>query len=129
LQNREADANACTHGARHRPRNATAQGALLDLLGNTDSQATESRLKTLIEREPSPQLYQTWAPLRQPGTLERCPGRYFDAYRGAPDNADYASTCAVSLDQLHQTQAALSYYEKALRLRTHRFDRAQGPRG
>ena len=46
--------------------------------------------------------------------------------RGAPDNADYAFNLAVSLDQLRQHPAALTYYEKALAGHgVHRFDRAQ----
>lgn len=109
------------------PRNATAQGALLDLLGNTDSQATESRLKTLIEREPSPHLYQTLGNLyAEQGRWNDAQPAYFEAYRGAPDNADYAFNLAVSLDQLRQYPAALMYYEKALASDgVHRFDRAQ----
>jgi len=128
VQNREADAQRLYRMVLDiDPRNATAQGALLDLLGNTDSQATESRLKTLIERDPSPQLYQTLGNLyASQGRWNDAQAAYFDAYRGAPDNADYAFNLAVSLDQLHQTQAALSYYEKALAAGgTHRFDRAQ----
>ncbi|MDP1923760.1 MAG: tetratricopeptide repeat protein [Thiobacillus sp.] len=128
MQNREADAQRLYREVLDLdPRNATAQGALLDLLGNTDSQAAESRLKTLIERDPSPQLHQTL------GNLYAGQGRwndaqiaYFEAYRGAPGNADYAYNLAVSLDQLHQTAAALTYYEKALTTSgTYRFDRAQ----
>ena len=109
------------------PRNAAAQGALLDLLGNTDSQATESRLKTLIERAPSPQLYQTLGNLYAgQGRWNDAQSAYFEAYRGAPDNADYAFNLAVSLDQLHQYPSALTYYEKALAgSSVHRFDRAQ----
>lgn len=109
------------------PRNAMAQGALLDLLGNTDSQATESRLKTLIEREPDPQLYQTLGNLyAEQGRWNDAQSAYFEAYRGAPGNADYAFNLAVSLDQLRQYPAALSYYQKALaRGGAHRFERAQ----
>jgi tetratricopeptide (TPR) repeat protein len=109
------------------PRNAVAQGALLDLLGNTDSQATESRLKTLIERDPNPQLYQTLGNLyAEQGRWDNAQAAYFEAYRGAPNNADYAFNLAVSLDQLHQVAAALSYYEKALALKgVHRFDQTQ----
>jgi Tfp pilus assembly protein PilF len=128
VQNRETDAQRLYRKVLDiDPRNATAQGALLDLLGNTDSQATESRLKALIERDPSPQLYQTLGNLyASQGRWNDAQAAYFDAYRGAPDNADYAFNLAVSLDQLHQTQAALSYYEKALAAGgTHRFDRAQ----
>jgi tetratricopeptide (TPR) repeat protein len=109
------------------PRNATAQGALLDLLGNTDSQATESRLKMLIERDPSPHLHQTLGNLyADQARWNDAQAAYFEAYRGAPENADYAYNLAVSLDQLRQYPAALTYYEKALAAGgVHRFDRAQ----
>ena len=109
------------------PLNATAQGALLDLLGNTDSQATESRLKMLIERDPSPHLYQTLGNLyADQKRWNDAQAAYFEAYRSAPDNADYAFNLAVSLDQLHQFSAARTYYEKALASgKVHRFDRAQ----
>ncbi len=128
LQNREADAQRLYREVLDLdPRNATAQGALLDLLGNTDSQATESRLKMLIERDPSPHLYQTlgnlYADQRRWNDAQAV---YFEAWRGAPDNADYAFNLAVSLDQLRQYPAALTYYEKALAGGgVHRFDRAQ----
>ena len=128
VQNREADAQRLYREVLDiDPRNATAQGALLDLLGNTDSQATESRLKLLIEREPSPQLYQTLGNLYA-GTSRwhDAQAAYFEAWRNAPGNADYAFNLAVSLDQLRQYPAALTYYEKALAGGgAHRFDRAQ----
>ncbi len=109
------------------PLNATAQGALLDLLGNTDSQATESRLKMLIERDPSPHLYQTLGNLyADQKRWNDAQAAYFEAFRGAPDNADYAFNLAVSLDQLRQPAAALKYYEKALAINgVHRFDGTQ----
>lgn len=109
------------------PRNATAQAALLDLLGNTDKQATESRLKTLLDREPSPNLYQTLGNLyAEQNRWGDAQAAYFEAYRAMPGNADYAFNLAVSLDRLRQPQAALGYYEKALSLGgSHRFERAQ----
>ena len=128
VQNREADAQRLYRQVLDiDPRNADAQGALLDLLGNTDSQATESRLKSLIERDPSPQLYQTLGNLYAgQSRWSDAQAAYFEAYRGAPDNADYAFNLAVSLDQLHQVPAALTYYEKALNgTGVHRFDRTQ----
>ena len=128
VQNREADAQRLYREVLDLdPRNATAQGALLDLLGNTDSQATESRLKALIERDPSAQLYQTLGNLyAEQKRWSEAQSAYFEAWRSAPENADYAFNLAVSLDQLQQTQAALTYYEKALSLPgAHRFDRAQ----
>ncbi len=128
VQNREADAQRLYREVLDLdPLNATAQGALLDLLGNSDSQATESRLKTLIARDPNPQLYQTLGNLyASQARWSDAQAAYFEAYRGAPDNADYAFNLAVSLDQLQQASAALTYYEKALAAPgAHRFDRAQ----
>jgi len=128
VQNRDAEAQLLYREVLERdPRNATAQGALLDLLGNTDSQATESRLKLLIERDPSPQLYQTLGNLyAEQSRWNDAQTAYFEALRGAPGNADYAFNLAVSLDQLRQYPAALTYYEKALASGgAHRFDRAQ----
>lgn len=109
------------------PHNASAQAALLDLLGNTDRQATESRLKSLIDRAPSASLYQTLGNLYvEQNRWGDAQIAYFEAFRIAPSNADYAFNLAVSLDRLQQTQAALGYYEKALALGGHsRFDRAQ----
>ena len=109
------------------PHNASAQAALLDLLGNTDRQATESRLKSLIERAPSASLYQTLGNLyAEQNRWSDAQVAYFEAFRMAPSNADYAFNLAVSLDRLQQAQSALGYYEKALALGGHsRFDRAQ----
>jgi Tfp pilus assembly protein PilF len=127
VQNRDADAQRLySEVLELDPRNAAAQAALLDLLGNTDSQATESRLKTLIERNPIPQLYQALGNLyADQGRWHDAQAAYFEAWRGAPNNADYAFNLAVSLDQLQQVPAALTYYEKALAIDgAHRFDRA-----
>jgi tetratricopeptide (TPR) repeat protein len=128
VQNRDADAQRLYREVLDLdPRNAAAQGALLDLLGDTDSRATESRLKMLIERTPNPQLYQTLGDLYAgEGRWDEAQSAYFDAYHGAPENADYAFNLAVSLDHLRQVPAALTYYEKALASTgVHRFDRAQ----
>mgnify|MGYP000097150571 CR=1 FL=1 len=109
------------------PYNASAQAALLDMLGNTDRQATESRLKSLIDRAPSAGLYQTLGNLyAEQNRWSDAQTAYYEAFRIAPSNADYAFNLAVSLDRLQQAQAALGYYEKALALGGHpRFDRAQ----
>lgn len=128
VQNREIDAQRLYREVLDiNPRNASAQAALLDLLGNTDGPATESRLKTLIDRDPSPQLYQTLGNLyADQKRWSDAQAAYFEAYRYAPDNADYAFNLAVSLDQLRQGTPALKYYEKALATGgVHRFDRAQ----
>ncbi|HEY9098162.1 MAG TPA: hypothetical protein VIN38_04755 [Thiobacillus sp.] len=128
VQNRETEAQRLYREVLDlNPRNATAQAALLDLLGNTDSLATESRLKTLIDRDPSPQLFQTLGNLyADQKRWSDAQVAYFEAYRYAPDNADYAFNLAISLDQLRQSTAALRYYEKAIAIGgVHRFDRAQ----
>lgn len=128
IRNREEEAARLYREVLDRePGNAAAQAALLDLLGNTDRQATESRLKLLIERAPSAHLYQTLGNLyAEQGRWSDAQSAYYEAFRIAPSNADYAFNLAVSLDRLQQPQAALNYYEKALALGGNaRFDRAQ----
>lgn len=127
-QNRDGDAQRLYRAVLDLdPRNAVAQGALLDLLGTHDDQASESRLKTLIERAPSAELYQALGNLYAgQGRWSDAQAAYFEAFRDAPGNADYAFNLAVSLDQLQQYPSALTYYEKALALGgAHRYDRAQ----
>jgi tetratricopeptide (TPR) repeat protein len=99
------------------PRNPTAQAALISLLGQADPQLSESRLKQLIAREPSANLYfalgtlyarmTQWAPAQQ---------AYFQAYQMQPDNPDYAYNLAVGLEHLSQPKLALTYYRQALEL-------------
>ncbi len=128
VEDREADAQRFYREVLEiDPHHAAAQAALLDLVGSTDGPAAESRLKTLIARDPSPQLYQTLGNLYAgQGRWGDAQAAYFEAYRGAPDNADYAFNLAVALDQLQQVPAARTYYEKALASDgVHRFDRAQ----
>ncbi|MFN3715931.1 MAG: tetratricopeptide repeat protein [Thiobacillus sp.] len=128
LKNRDADAQRLYRQVIDlEPRHPVAQAALLDMLGNTDAQAAESHLKILIERDPGPALYQTLGSLyANQQRWNEAQAAYFEAFRGAPDNADYAFNLAVSLDQLRQYPAARAYYEKALALGgAHRFDRTQ----
>jgi len=99
------------------PRNPTAQAGLISILGQADPQLSESRLKQLISREPSANLYfalgnlyagqRLWAQAQQ---------AYFQAYQLAPDNPDYAYNLAVGLEHLSQPKIALNYYLKAVEL-------------
>jgi tetratricopeptide (TPR) repeat protein len=128
MQNRDGDAQRLYREVLELdPRHALAQAALLDLVGNGDSVAVENRFKALIAREPTPQLYQSLGNhYAGQGRWKDAQAAYFEAYRGAPDSADYAYNLAVGLDRLHQYPAALRYYEKALAgSGAHRFDRAQ----
>ncbi len=99
------------------PNNATAQAALLDSLGSSDTAAAEAHLQALIHQQPSAVLYfalgnlyagqQRWADAE---------AAYFQARARAPDNADFAYNLAVSLDHLQQYAAALDHYREALKL-------------
>ncbi len=58
------------------PRNATAQAALISLLGQADPQMSESRLKQLIAREPSANLVlRPGQPVRAQARSGRKPSR------------------------------------------------------
>lgn len=99
------------------PRNAIAQAALLDTLGTTDPVAAESRIKSMIAREPSGFLFYALGNLyADQGRWSDAEHAYFDAHQREPGNADYAFNLAVSLDHLKQADAAVRYYETALRL-------------
>lgn len=128
LQNRDADAAALYREVLDvDPHNAVAQAALIDFLATPDRGAAEARLKALIAREPSAQLYQSLGHLyAEQGRWNDAQAAYFEAYRRAPDSPDYAYNLAVGLDRLRQYAAALTYYEKALAgPGSARFDRAR----
>jgi tetratricopeptide (TPR) repeat protein len=83
-------------------------------MGRADPAASESRLKSLIAREPSPFLHfvlgnlhadqSQWAQAQQ---------AYFQAHHLEPDNPDYAYNLAIGLDHLRQPKLALNYYRRA----------------
>ncbi|HVS27354.1 MAG TPA: tetratricopeptide repeat protein [Burkholderiales bacterium] len=99
------------------PKNATAQAALIGLVGRADPQASEARLKQLLAREPSAFLYFTLGNLyagqsQWPGAQDV----YFRAHHLQSDNPDYAFNLAVSLEHLNQPKLALKFYQQALTL-------------
>jgi len=99
------------------PRNAFAQAGLIAIVGGADPQASESRLKQLIAREPSAFLYFTLGNLyADQGQWPGAQQSYFQAYQLQPDNPDYAFNLAVGLEHLGQSRLALDYYRKALDL-------------
>lgn len=99
------------------PQNAAAQAGLIGMVGRVDPVSSETRLKQLIDREPSGFLYAAlghlhasqdqWAPAQQ---------AYFQAFQMEPANPDYAYNLAVGLEHLGQRKIALGYYRKALDL-------------
>lgn len=101
------------------PRHAIAQAALIGLMGRADPVASETRLKQLLAREPSPFLHfvlgnlyadqSQWAQAQQ---------AYFQAHHLEPDNPDYAYNLAVGLDHLRQSKLALNFYRRAADLAT-----------
>ena len=97
--------------------NATAAAGLVSLLALADPLTAESQLRELLDIKPaSAELhYALGSVLARQLRLGDAQQSFFRAYSLAPDNSLYAYNLAVSLDRLHQTAAALPYYEKAAR--------------
>ena len=99
------------------PRNPYAQAGLIAIIGGADPQASESRLKQLIAREPSAFLYFSLGNLyADQGQWPGAEQAYFQAYQLQPDSPDYAFNLAVGLEHIGQIRPALDYYRKALDL-------------
>ncbi|MGH8743831.1 MAG: tetratricopeptide repeat protein, partial [Burkholderiales bacterium] len=99
------------------PKNTTAQTALIGLVGRSDPQASETRLKQLLANEPTAFLFFTLGNLyagqsQWTGAQEA----YFQAYHLQNDNPDYPFNLAVSLEHLNQSKLALKFYQQALTL-------------
>ncbi|MDZ7788244.1 MAG: tetratricopeptide repeat protein [Halofilum sp. (in: g-proteobacteria)] len=100
------------------PRDPYARSGLASLESTADPRRIESELKTLLKQDPNAHalryalgnLYareQRWA---------QAQSAYFEAFRAAPGEADYAFNLAVALDQLGKREAAVTYYDEALEL-------------
>jgi Tfp pilus assembly protein PilF len=99
------------------PRHAIAQAALIGLMGRADPAASESRLKQLIAREPSPFLHFVLGNLyADQAQWSQAQQSYFQAHHLEPDNPDYAYNLAVGLDHLRQGKVALNFYRRAEQL-------------
>jgi Tfp pilus assembly protein PilF len=99
------------------PRHAIAQAALIGLMGRADPAASESRLKQLIAREPSPFLHFILGNLyADQGLWSQAQQSYFQAHTLEPGNPDYAYNLAVGLDHLRQQKLALDFYRRAEQL-------------
>ena len=99
------------------PRNSYAQAGLISIVGGADLQASESRLKQLIARDPSAFLYFSLGNLQaEQGQWPSAQQAYYQAYQMQQDNPDYAFNLAIGLEHLGQNRLALDYYRKALDL-------------
>ncbi len=98
------------------PGNATAQAALINLRGQGNTGASESRLKTLLASQPDSSAlhFALGNVYARQGRWNDAQQAYFLAYAGEPDNADYVFNVAVSLDHLRQNKLAAQYYRMAL---------------
>ncbi len=96
--------------------NTIAAAGLVYMSAAADT--AESQLKELIDLKPTaPELhYALGGVMGRQLRWSEAQQAYFQAYNLAPDNALYAYNLAVSLDRLHQTSIALTYYEKAAAL-------------
>lgn len=98
------------------PQDPAAQSALINIRGQVDPVAAESRLKTLAAEQP-----ELAAPHFALGNLYARQGRwgeaqpaYFRAWNAEPDNPDILYNLAISLEHLHQTRLAAQYYGQAI---------------
>ena len=100
------------------PDNATALAVLVGLNKSVDLNGAESAINSLIKENPDqPFLHFTLgniyaAQQRWPDSQQA----FFEAHRIDSSNPDYALNLAISLDRIGQQQAALDYYNTALRL-------------
>ncbi len=112
------------------PHDTVAMSALINMRGQMDPGAAESRLKTLAADQP-----ELAAPQFSLGNLYARHGRwneaqqaYFRAYSAEPDNPDIIYNLAISLEHLRQNKLAAQYYGQAIaaaQTRTAGFDKVQ----
>ncbi len=100
------------------PRNSIAQSALADLEVNTDAVGAESKIKSMLARQPEAAnlhaaLGNLYAAQNQWAAAQAA---YFSASQFAPISADYAFNLAISLEHLGKPKLALVQYQRALDL-------------
>jgi len=101
------------------PRNPHAHAGMLALRNQeVDPVAAESRVKSLIAREPGADGLQFTLgnQYAQQGRWGEAQQAYFKALASDPKNPDFAYNLAVSLDHLRQVKPAMQHYRLALQL-------------
>ncbi|WP_036301720.1 tetratricopeptide repeat protein [Methylotenera sp. L2L1] len=100
------------------PRNTIAQSAMADLEVNADGVGAESKIKSMLARQPEAAnlhaaLGNLYAAQNQWASAQSA---YFNASQYAPISADYAFNLAISLEHLGKPKLALVQYQRALEL-------------
>lgn len=100
------------------PRDPYARSGLASLESTGDPRRIESELKTLLKQEPNAHAlrYALGNLYAREDRWSQAQSAYFEAFRTAPKEADYAFNLAVALDRLGQREAAVKYYGEALDL-------------
>lgn len=97
------------------PKDSMAMAALISV-ANIDPLSGETQLKSLLREQPdTPYLHFVLGNMY--GSQNRwreAQNSYFDALQKKPDDPNYAYNLAVSLEHIGKSDAALTYYQKAL---------------
>ncbi len=93
----------------------------LNVMQQQSPQGSESQIKMLLDQSPQSAYlhFSLGNAYAQQQRWREAQQAYFDAYRFDEQKADYAYNLAVSLEYLHQSKAALPFYQKALELSQH----------
>jgi len=104
------------HILRNYPQDIHAQVGLINSFGNAPN--NETQLKLLLRQAPKAAYihFSLGNLYANQGRWSLAQQAYFDAMRYDNKNADYAYNLAISLDQINQPKAALTYYQKTLNL-------------
>ena len=97
------------------PKNTIARIAISNTQFEQNSSAREVFLKNMLyEQDKNPNVHAALATIyASRKQWQAAQVAFAEAWRLAPDNADYVLNLAVSLDQLGQSQLALEHYRKA----------------
>lgn len=98
------------------PKEINAHAGLINMHGQIEPQAAESRLKTLLAAHPGSAvlnfaLGNIYVGQRRWSEAQLA---YFNAHTADPGNPDYLFNLAACLDQMHLPKIALDYYKAAL---------------
>lgn len=100
------------------PQDTVAKTNLLSISEKNVGAERESQLKTLASTAQKPAYihFQLGLVYAQQERWNEAQQAFFEAYRIESQQADYAYNLAVSLEHLHQSQAAITYYQRAVQL-------------